>query len=112
VSHIIHPDSALARAAADLLDRHQPDPHGCCLACGLSAPCPVAQHAASVEAAVRGDLPILPRSWQPGVREIAPLSEVVPLSDVAPPAEVEPPDEVVPLVEGAPLALASTAHEG
>ena len=47
----VKPDSALVRAADDLLSRHTAQPGGVCPSCGQLSPCPSARHAVEVRRA-------------------------------------------------------------
>ena len=57
----VKPDSALVRAADDLLSRHSAQPGGLCPSCGQLSPCPSARHAVEVRrAAGLPDAAVLP----------------------------------------------------
>jgi hypothetical protein len=47
----VKPDSALVRAATDLISRHTAQPGGVCAACGELSPCASARHAIEVRRA-------------------------------------------------------------
>ena len=52
MTYIVQPGSALARTAAELLERHDTDPTGAaCPRCERPAPCPTAAYARQVLAA-------------------------------------------------------------
>jgi hypothetical protein len=69
----VKPDSALVRAADDLLSRHSAQPGGVCPSCGQLSPCPSARHAVEVRRAA--GLPDVPA---PGTRPAALGNEAVP----------------------------------
>ncbi|HEX6500205.1 MAG TPA: hypothetical protein VF054_14415 [Micromonosporaceae bacterium] len=70
----LNPESALVRAAIDLVRQHQPADHGRCARCDLAAPCPPSVHARQVVLAAGLDPnnlpePVVEETLEPVVEE-------------------------------------------